>query len=331
MTDFIAKLTKRAASAMAHWALPEQRPQLLKYRENAVFKVVLPNGNPAALRLHRPGYHSYRALVSELCWMADLGRRNIRVPQPLPSSDGALLVALVTDNGLTQYADLIGWVEGAPLGESGVPLSRQGRDLGGIFRTIGSEMARMHDAADNFRRPDDFERPSWDVAGLLGEMPFWGRFWDCDALGSGDRTYLTELRDSLSVKLIALALILDQGLIHADMVRENVYIQNGSVAFIDFDDCGFGFRLFDLATVLLRNRREADYEHLCDALLQGYAAVRPQMATEFAYLPLFLLLRALTYVGWAAARQELPDNAERLKRYIADVRALADEPRVRTY
>lgn len=186
-------------------------------------------------------------------------------------------------------------------------------------------MARMHEAADGFSRPAGFERPAWDVAGLLGDAPFWGRFWDCETLSAQDRIYLSRLREDLSVVLADLAPQLDQGLIHADLVRENVFLRDGSVAFIDFDDCGFGFRLFDLATVLLRNRREPDYPALRAALLSGYEAVRPRLAREFEHLPLFLLLRALTYIGWAAARPELPDNIARLNRYVADVRAVVEE------
>lgn len=325
MDGIVETLTARAKAALAHWNLPAQMPQLLKYRENAVFKVRLADGRPAALRLHRPAYHSQAALASELAWMADLRGQGLVVPEPIPAVTGALLVALPADGDVPHYADLIGWVEGEPLGETGVPLPREGRDLPAIFAAIGRDMARMHDAADAFAKADGFERPAWDAAGLLGEAPFWGRFWDCEALQPEDRDYLTRLRDDLAVKLAGIAATLDYGLIHADLVRENVFVQGEGVAFIDFDDCGFGFRLFELATTLLRNRREADFADLRDALLAGYAAVRPQAKAEFVHLPLFLLLRALTYIGWAAARPDLPDNAARLKRYVADVRALAEE------
>ncbi|ABX64322.1 MULTISPECIES: phosphotransferase enzyme family protein [Brucella] len=325
MEKCLDHLTQRVSAALAFWGLPEQMPELLKYRENAVFKVRLRDGNPAALRLHRPGYHARAALVSELAWMDDLRKHAIAVPQPLAALDGAFLVALVSPDGATCHADLIGWVEGEPLGETGTPLSRHGRDLPAVFHAIGGEMARMHEAADGFSRPAGFERPAWDVAGLLGDAPFWGRFWDCETLSAQDRIYLSRLREDLSVVLADLAPQLDQGLIHADLVRENVFLRDGSVAFIDFDDCGFGFRLFDLATVLLRNRREPDYPALRAALLSGYEAVRPRLAREFEHLPLFLLLRALTYIGWAAARPELPDNIARLNRYVADVRAVVEE------
>lgn len=325
MDGIVETLTARAQAVLAHWNLPDQVPQLLKYRENAVFKVRLDDGQPAALRLHRPAYHSQAALASELAWMADLRGQGLAVPEPIPAVTGALLVALQADGEGPHYADLIGWVEGKPLGETGVPLPREGRNLPAIFTAIGRDMARMHNAADAFAKADGFERPAWDGAGLLGEAPFWGRFWDCEALQPEDRDYLTRLRDDLAVKLAGIAPVLDYGLIHADLVRENVFVQGEEVAFIDFDDCGFGFRLFELATTLLRNRREADFADLRDALLAGYAAVRPQAKAEFVHLPLFLLLRALTYIGWAAARPDLPDNAARLKRYVADVRALAEE------
>ena len=321
--DGIAEtLTARAMAAIAHWDLPEQVPDLIKYRENAVFQVRLAWGERAALRLHRPAYHSPAALASELAFMAHLRDHGLAVPQPIPAANGALLVAFGEG---PFYADLIGWVEGEPLGETGVPLARAGRDLPAIFRAVGRERALLHGAADAFRQPAGFERPAWNAEGLLGEAPFWGRFWDCAALPPEDRADLTALRAALTARLAAIAPGLDHGLIHADIVRENIFVRKGRVAFIDFDDCGFGFRLFDLATTLLRNRREPDYPVLRDALLDGYAAVRPQARAAFPHLPLFLLLRALTYIGWAAARPDLPDNAARLRRYEAEARALAGE------
>lgn len=317
------ELCARARQALWHWNLPDQVPQLLKYRENAVFRVRLADDGTAALRLHRPGYHSRAALSSELAWMADLRRQGVTVPEPMQARDGALLVALHVGRETTQYVDLIGWVDGEPLGESGQSLGRPRAELETIFGAIGVQMARMHVAADGFDRPADFVRPSWDAAGLLGDQPFWGRFWDCDGLDADDRGRLSALRHDLARRLDVVAPSLDKGLIHADLVRENVFVKDGVVAFIDFDDCGFGLRLFDIATTLLRNRHEPDYPAIRDALLRGYVSVRPAMAAEFVLLPLFLLLRALTYIGWAGSRPELPDSADRLRRYVAEALELA--------
>lgn len=323
MSSALDDISVRARHALRHWGLADQRPELLKYRENAVFRVRLADGGSAALRLHRPGYHSEAALVSELEWMADLRQNGIAVPEPIRTANGSFLVSLDEGAGQRQYADLIGWVEGAPLGETGRPLGRSRAELQALFGAIGREMARLHVAADRYAPPSYFERPSWDMPGLLGDNPFWGRFWDCAGLDPADRDFLSDLRDRLLGPAGRLATGLDRGLIHADLVRENVLVDGARLTFIDFDDCGFGFRLFDIATALLRNRREPDYETIRQSLLEGYASVRPAMQAEFRHLPLFLLLRSLTYIGWAGARPDLPDNADRLARYVQDARALA--------
>lgn len=325
MAGIEEELTELARLALSHWRLPDQRPQLIKYRENAVFKVIRHDGGSAALRLHRPGYHSERALVSELTWMADLRRSGVSVPEPISTPDGSLLVSLDIGEAERQYADLINWVKGEPLGASGQPLLRSRTELASLFGKVGREMARLHDAADRFIAPADFLRPDWRAEGLLGEEPVWGRFWDCRGLTKEDREFLTKLRGRLQRELTAIIPGLDRGLIHADLVRENILVDGECVTLIDFDDCGSGFRLFDIATALLRNRGEPDYLAIRQSLLAGYLSVRPRMENELKHLPLFLLLRALTYIGWAGSRPELPDSESRFRRYVADARLLAGE------
>ena len=119
------------------------------------------------------------------------------------------------------------------------------------------------------------------------------------------------------------ALLMAAARTHLGVDIEVATVDGARVTFIDFDDCGFGFRLFDLATALLRNRGEPDYQTIHRSLLEGYLAVRPLLRAQLGHLPLFLLLRALTYIGWAGARPELQDSKARLRRYVADARLLA--------
>ena len=86
MAAALDELQARAHRALAAWNLPAQEPELLKFRENAVFKVRLADGRTAALRLHRPGYHSEAALRSELQWMDELRRNGLNVPLPIPAA-----------------------------------------------------------------------------------------------------------------------------------------------------------------------------------------------------------------------------------------------------
>ncbi len=89
---------------------------------------------------------------------------------------------------------------------------------------------------------------------------------------------------------------------------------------IDFDDGGYGFRLFDIATALVKYLDQPDYAALKDALTQGYLSVRP---LDPAPLDLFMAIRAATYVGWNIERINEDGAAARNARFVATARDLA--------
>lgn len=327
-TDLPARLASaldaRAREALVRWPASDPQPLLLKYRENAVFKVEI-DGEPAALRLHRPGYHDETALRSELVWLAELSARGMKVPSPLAAADGSLLVALAANEAFgAQHADVMSWVEGMPLGESRVLLAQPPERLAMIFTAVGAAMADLHTLSDRWTLPASFRRHAWDLDGLLGEAPLWGRFWDCEGLSLAQREALSALRQRLRPRLQALAEIgLDYGLIHADLVRENIFVVGDAVAFIDFDDAGFGWRMLDLATALSKNLNEPACDVIQAALITGYRSRRRLSDADLATLPLFLVLRSLTYIGWIAERPEVPHAEIRLRRFAEEALKLA--------
>lgn len=298
--------------ALTLWGMDGAECRLIAERENKVYRVDHA-GRAYALRLHRPGYCSEAELRSELKWMEAADAGGLGVPAPVASAEGALLHMI---DGVA--VNVLDWLNGEPVGKTGVPLDSDDRP--GLFRAIGREMARLHQVSDAWTQPEGFTRRRWDRDGLLGESPVWDRFWDNPTLDADDRALFLRFREAASADLTAREDSLDFGLIHADLVRENVMIDAGRVQLIDFDDSGFGFRLFDIATTLLRNRPEPDYEALKAALLDGYLSVRP---LDLAALDLFVALRATTYVGWIIARMDESGAKERNERFVATARDLA--------
>ncbi len=200
----MAALVGRAQQALFHWGLAGQTPELLKFRENAVFRIRLDDGGHAALRLHRPGYHDDRALTSELQWMATLKAGGLHVPAPIPTLDGRNLVTLpATPAFASQHADIVSWMYGEELGRSGTPLHQPPARLTEIFGQLGQAMAELHNISDRWTPPASFVRPAWDFDGLLGENPFWGRFWDCPGLVPEAARQLAALRPLLAEHLSA--------------------------------------------------------------------------------------------------------------------------------
>lgn len=306
-------MTMVVEKALARWGMGGADCRLIAERENRVYRVDH-DGTAYALRLHRPGYCSEAELRSELQWMAAAGAGGLGVPAPVPSTAGAFLHVI---DGVA--VDVLNWLGGQPLGKTGVPLAVGDRE--GLFRAIGREMARLHAVSDAWTLPDGFTRRRWNRDGLLGETPVWGRFWDNPTLSPEDRALFRHLREVSAAELEARECALDYGLIHADLVRENVMLDGDKVQLIDFDDSGFGFRLFDIATTLLRNRTEPDYEALKTALLGGYLSERD---LDLDALDLFMVLRAATYVGWIISRMDEDGSAARNARFVATARGLAE-------
>lgn len=289
-----------ATEAARHWDATITAE--LRNRENAVYALRLPDGSRAALRLHRLGYQTEAAIRSELWWCREMAARRLRVPAPLPDTQGDLLPALSTG----RLASVVSWIDGDPFGEAGVPLPGSRAERLARHRALGVLLARIHHTTDTLLLPDDFSRPRWDIDGLVGETPFWGRFWEHPLLSAEDAATLTRARAFLRERLLDHAAPLC--LIHADVLRENILVTDAGLALIDFDDSGFGYRLYDLGTVLSQDLYEPDRPALQAALVEGYASLCP---VDAAMVPVFTLARVLASVGWVAPRLPLDHPVHR--------------------
>lgn len=293
-----------AQTALAHWGNAEAPPRMVKNRENIIFEVRLRDGTRAALRLHRPGYQSRAAIESELDWCAALAGRGFPAPRPVRAINGRL-----TARAGNRIVSCVEWLEGVPLGAAEHALGPEGAAL---MHGLGALAARLHTAADAGSLPEGFSRPHWDEEGLLGARPLWGRFWENPALDAEGRALLLAARARLRDRIGAAR---DRGAIHADLLRENVLATDDGFALIDFDDCGIGFRLYDLGSALLQNLDEPALPQLVTALIGGYRSARPLEADQLRLLPLFVALRAFASAGWIVSRA--PEGDPRIGFYAA--------------
>lgn len=290
------------SEALFDWGLAGATARLLARRENVIYRVDPPGGPPRVLRIHRPGYRSADEIRSELRLMARLAESGLCVATPCETPE----CEVVRDIG-GHLVDVLGWVPGDPIA------SLEGRDRLDAFETLGALAARTHQVLDAWSPPGAFRRPSWDADGLLGETPLWGRFWENPALDAAGRDLIGAARREARARLeAAVGQASDIGLIHADMVGENVLVAEDSVALIDFDDAGTGFRLFEIATILQHQLEAPDYAELRAAVIDGY---RRHRAIDLSELDLMLLLRSWTYLGWIMPRMDEPGGAARCEKF----------------
>jgi Ser/Thr protein kinase RdoA (MazF antagonist) len=293
MTD---PLAATATEALLAWG--GGRLTALTLRENAVYRAELADGCRAALRLHRPGYQTDAAIEAELWWCGALADAGFPAPRPIPTLSGRLH----TRAG-DRRASLVTWCPGLPVGAAGTPLAGTPAEQSRLFTAIGALIADLHGTTDALTLPAGFTRPRWDAEGLLGEAPLWGRFWTSPALSDPESALLRQARSQALADLATFAAEAgDFGLIHADVLRENLLRDGPGLWLVDFDDSGFGFRLYDLGTALSQSLEEPQLPRLADALLTAYARTRPLPADAARRLTLFTLLRTLASCGWIASR-----------------------------
>lgn len=295
--------------------------ELLHQSENTMYLVRQSGRNEKlVLRIHshRMAYHTEPSIRSELQWMEALRREaGVETPAVFAARDGSLVQRISeTGPGMPRLAVMFGFLEGRePVGVALVP----------EFERLGEITARMHRHAQDWTRPPGFLRHTWTAEAILGQIPLWGRWQDGIGMDAAAIRLIGRMADVVSRRLGALARDRERfGLIHADMRLANLLVESDRTKVIDFDDCGFGWFAYDLATALSFIQERAEVPALVDAWLTGYGrSMRfpPDIVTE---IPTFIMLRRIAEIAWLGATQHVEFARALAPRFAADSCRLAE-------
>lgn len=294
-------LLELAEAAIGLYDLPQGASvKLLNISENATYKVEAPDGRRWALRIHRDGYHSKTAIASELAWLTDLrGTGVVTTPVPVKGRDGEIIQQMGHKRmPRPRNIVLFDWETGA---EPGI-----GEDLSGPFEVLGEVTARMHLHARNWQRPKWFTRLTWDFETSLGEAaPHWGRWRDGMGVDAGRQKLFGQTVELIGRRLSAYGQSPGRfGLIHCDLRLANLLIDGDAVKVIDFDDCGFGWYMYDAATPVSFYEHEPQVPSLVESWKKGYRRVIALSKEDEAEIPTFVMLRRLLLVAWIGSHSE---------------------------
>ncbi len=295
----LARLEAIARDACRHYGIgADAELVLLNISENATYQVEDPvTGRRTVLRVNRPGYHSRQAIESELAWVRALRADDIvRTAHVIHAQDDSRVVVGRHPDGEQRHAVMFEWVPGVE-----PPEDRLVED----FEHLGAITARLHRHAREWARPSWFTRFHWDFERSIGPRGHWGRWQDGLGVGAPERAQLMRLAATLRDRLASFGTSPDRyGLIHADMRLANLLVHAGQVAVIDFDDCGFGWFMYDLGSSLSFIEAHPRVPELIDSWVRGYRTEQSLSPEEEAELPTFVLLRRLLLVAWIGSHAE---------------------------
>src|SRR5512139_777058 len=305
LADDAARATA-ALTAVAREALPSfgfaahAALQLVHYRENAVFRIDAPGEpHPWVMRVHRVAYRTPAEIRSELAWTEALRSAGVRTASVRPATSGDT-VAIVGTAGLAEprVVSVIGWIDGIPLAED---------DSSDAYRLVGRTSALIQSHGRSWTPPRWFTRPTWDLDGLVGPRSLWGDYADLAPLGEERRRLMDRVAALVRRRLDAFGRGADRfGLTHADLMPDNVLVENGTPYVIDFDDCGYGWYLYDLATLLAIRTGDPEAARVRDAWVEGYRSVARLPNEHLEILDVLVMARLLLGLGWMHTRRETP-------------------------
>jgi Ser/Thr protein kinase RdoA (MazF antagonist) len=301
----LRRTRRLAEAALEAYGLGGARLTFLQYTANIIYRVdvpgpVLNEGDPGP---YVPNRYLLRVLYTsqwegakgEMTWLAALSREaGLPVPEPVPTLEGELLARIAAPGAPEErIVSLMRWIDGRRLTTGFRP---------DHFRAWGRMLARLHEFSASWQPPEGFERPIWDWEGQLG-----GRYFRCtvDELVNSMPGHLREPFQIVSQEARAVMEGLGRGpsaygLIHADTYPENVLFKAGEAYLIDFEDCGYGYWLWDIAVALCLWPWTEEWYWRRDAFLEGYAQVRTLPESQLQHLDLFMAAQYATMVLWAS-------------------------------
>lgn len=264
-----------------------------------------------ALRLHWPGYQEKESIVSELEWISALHKEGLLVPEPIRSVDGGLFVEVeVAGVPEPRQCSLLRWVKGRMVEKKVRP---------GHMREIGRLIGGFHEFSANWEPPQGFRRRHFDQNGLWGDNTGTG-YKASEVIPKIPKRYVAAFNEVTQ----RVEDVMDEwgkgsdvyGLIHADLgTKANVVFWGGEARAIDFDDCGFGYWMYDLAVPMVDWQGDPMWSEFKDSLLEGYSEVRSLPDYQYECFELFQAAFNAVEVFWGTAMSLLnPDSSFWLER-----------------
>jgi len=236
------------------------------------------------MRVCRSGAFTREALEFEAEAISYLHQKGFPVAYPIACKSGAYLTEVAAVEG-PRFTLLTAEAEGATPDYKSIE----------NCRLVGQSVAQMHFLSSGFET--SYERNRLELDWLLESSIEVIRDYfssQPDVLG-----VLEGAADEARAAVEAVAKeSIDQGLCHGDLHGGNLHLHEGKITHLDFEECAFGYRMYDLATFkwdIWWGKQRAEQ---WSAFLHGYNSERPVSETDLSLIDPFVVIRELAETAY---------------------------------
>lgn len=292
-----------ASSALEKYGLEKtHETKLITFSENATYLVrnMKTGAKDGVLRVSRPGYHTLDEIQAEMKWLTQINEYTpLAVANALKGINGEIVQQVKDSNGKIYFCVMCEFLTG----ES--PDENDETQLVEQFKYLGETIAYLHRQTEIWNGAQKLNRPVWDFNTIIGENAIWGDWRAFPGIGEKQEHLFSQVSKIIEVRLKRYTKTDSNfGLIHADLRLANILTEDGKIKVIDFDDCGFGYHLHDLAAALSFIEEKSFVPHLINSWLEGYKKVLPFTDNDFEEIDTFIMMRRLQFTAWLASHQE---------------------------
>lgn len=250
---------------------------------NDTYKVLCANAR-YSLRIYRHEIYPRDELDFEVDALNYLHKNGFPVAYPIERESGGYITEIIAPEGL-RYVLVTAFAEG----------DEPKYDSLDDFRLTGESVAKLHQVSQGFE--STYKKKNLDIKNFIDDS-----FNTIEPYLSHRPEKLSLMRQYIESSRSAIEEIddetMDIGFCHGDIHGGNAHLHDGVLTHFDFEECGFGYRVFDLATFKWGFVFSNEAPERWAAFVEGYESIRKIGAADLQLLDTFMLLRHIWLISF---------------------------------
>ena len=104
----------------------------------------------------------------------------------------------------------------------------------------------------------------------------------------------------------------------------NLLVDQNGIRVIDFDDCGYGWFMYDFAATISFVEDDPRILEFKSAWLEGYLTQRRLSAEDIEEIDTFVMLRRMALLAWIGSHMEAPEPRALAPNFAANTEKLGE-------